>query len=645
MTLQEQQVFEETRNRIQHNLAEIGALARTNASPASFFGKFLELACDCLNASGGAVWLCESEGMRRIAECRFNSSEYETDPSQKQWIEAVLAVTASSRRPHIVAADDPSVTAREVPEGGVGNTVPRPFFYHPVVLGDRTAAILQIWLAEAGDQRTYNDITTFVAQLGGHAESYLRGWQGAQFAARNEQAQAMLRLQGELVGELDVKVLYSSAANYLLDLMRADVACVFCRKGRRWTLVSASNQEAVDARSVHSQALSRVADALPSAPGGSVVETEAAEGDLRDALDAADVRRICWSHISSSKNAGHDVLLLAAKNEDGQFPANARELVGWTGGQLARALDSATHFHHIPLRPLASLAGRTIRAWNQHRRKKVVAWAVAPVLLAAAVLAFPVTWKIPAECTVMPFRKAIIVAETSGKIVGVDVGEGDLVAAGQLLARLDDTDYAMQIAVAHQQLLRWQVEAGKAQTLGTEAERKIAELGAARETEAIRRLEFLRSRTRLVSPISGMVLTRNLRNREGEAIETGRPFCEIGGLGDYELLLDIRQNDLGDLLAALDAGRRLPVGFILHPHPHIALEATLAGSGQVSQVPELKKAGSVFIARVPFPKDSPLEDLLKPGFTGKAKIAMGSRPLGWVIFRPFLNYLRVNWGL
>lgn len=645
MTLAEQQVFEQTRDRIQRNLAEIAALARSASSPRIFFPRFLELATDCLNARGGAVWTLEGGTLRRIAGVRFESSGYEADERQKGWIDSVLSQTVTAKRPHIVAAEEPQSPPRDVPEGGIGNAVPHPIFYHPIPVGDQVVAVLQVWLPQAGDPRTYNDISSFLAQICAQAENYLRGWHGTQLAAKNDQAQTMLRLQNEFVGELDPKLLCGAAANYLVDLLRADLACVFRKHGREWVLAAASNQEAVDARAVHSRALSRVAQALALSTSGGVVETSAAGEDLRAALEEAGIRRAAWCHLSSSKNSPPDCLLIAGRNEDGAFPPNAQELITWCGAQFAKALDAATHFHHIPFRPLASAAGRTIRAWTQNRRRKVLAFLVAPVVAAALVLAIPVPWKISTECTVLPSRKALVVAETSGRVLRVAVKEGEIVKAGQLLAKLEDTDYSTQLAVSRQQLLRWQVEAGKAQSLGNEAERKIAELGAARETESIRRTEYLRSRTELRSPIDGMVLTRNLGNREGEALETGKPFCEIGGLGDYEIQLDIRQKDLGDVLSELDAGKSLRVDFILHPHPSLPLTTTLKGANRVSQVPELRKAGSVFVARAPFPPNSPLDALLKPGFTGKAKLRMGRQPLGWVATRPFLNYLRTEWGV
>jgi biotin carboxyl carrier protein len=375
-----------------------------------------------------------------------------------------------------------------------------------------------------------------------------------------------------------------------------------------------------------------------------VQNTAAFEGDLRAALDAAGLVRIAWCHLPSSKGSPPDRLMFAAKNEDKPFPNNARELVAWAGAQLAKALDAATHFQHIPLRPMMAAASRAIRAWTQDRRKKVLGSIGIPAAVLAMVLLVPVHWKISTDSVVSPVRRAVVVAETSGKVESIAVKEGDAVKAGQLLAKLDDTDYRNQLAVSQQQMLRAQVEAARAQALGNEAERKIAELTAQREEEMIRRVKYLQSRTELRSPIDGVILTRNLRNREGEAMEAGKPFCEIGGRGDYELQMDIKQKDLGVVLGALRKSGSIPVDFILIAQPAASHRTTLSGAVNVSQMPEARKYGTVFIATAPIPPGSVSEDLLKPGYTGKAKLRLGWRPLGWVLFRPFINYLRTTWG-
>lgn len=646
MTAADQQAFAQARLRIEKNLSEIASLARDGRIPAGdFFGRFLGLTLESLDAMGGAAWSVEDNNIRRMAEIAFASAGYD-DPRQKSWVDKVLGHVVATGKPCIVAVQEQALADGS---DAVGNSVPYPFFYAPVVLDGRVRMILQIWLKQAGDPRGYADIAAFLDGLAHHACLYLRGVHQSVLLHRDVKSQRMLRLQEELLGELDPEVLSSTTANYLVDLLGCPIAAVLRRKGRHWRLVSASNQEVVDAKATQSQSLGALADLLPEAPDGGVW-TEAGESGptappLSDVLASTGYAAVAWCHLKPSKKAPSSLLLLGCWHQEGAKQAeSAKPSLVWCANQLAKASEAATHFQHIPFRPLVSAAGRILRAWNEDRRRKVLTWVVAPAFLLVAALLFPVPHKIKAECKVVPTRTSAVVAETDGKIVDVLAPEGAKVKAGDVLARLEDTDYVTQLAVSAQQLSRLRVETARAQALGNEPERKIAELAARREEENIRRLEYLRSRTVLRSPIDGMVLTRSVHHREGEAMETGKIFCEIGSLDSYEVQLDLRQKDLGPVLRALGEGRKLPVDFILHAHSRDALRGELSAAGQVSQLPDMRETETVFTARIPFPA-ADLEGGLKAGYTGKASITLGRRPWGWQLSAPFRQYWRMNWSL
>jgi len=643
MTAAEQQAFAQARLRIEKNLAEIATLARDGRLPAQeFFDRFLALTLESLDAMGGAVWSVEENKTGRVAELAFASAGYD-DPRQQGWIEKVLGHVVATGKPCIVAVQE---QVPDLASDSVGNMVPYPFFYTPVVLDGRVRMVLQLWLKQAGDPRSYADITAFLDGLAHHACLYVRGVQQSSLLHREAKAQRMLSLQGELLGELDPEVLCATTANYLVDLLGCPLSAVLRRQGQRWRLIAASNQEVVDAKAVQSQSLASLAAALPEAlEGGDLPVAEAAKAAApSEALSAAGYAAVAWCHLKPSKRAPASLLLLGCWHEEPERASAAKPSLVWCANQLAKALDAATHFQHIPFRPLVSGAGRVLRAWNEDRRRKVLTWVVAPAVLLVAALLFPAPYKIKAECKVVPARTATVVAETDGKIVEVLAPEGAKVKAGDVLARLEDTDYTTQLAVSAQQLSRWRVEMARAQALGNEPERKIAELASRREEENIRRLEYLRSRTQLRSPIDGIVLTRSLQHREGEAMETGKIFCEVGSLDSYELQLDLRQQDLGPVLRALGSGRTLPVDFILHAHSRDALRGELSAAAQVSQLPEMREAETVFTARIPFP-GAALEGGLKAGYTGKASITLGRRPWGWLLLGPFRQYWRMNWSL
>lgn len=641
MTHEEQRAFQQARARIERNLSELASLSRDGRVPPDvFFGRFLELTIEALDAMGGAVWSIDSSGARRVAEVSYASSGYAAEP-QKEWIDRVVAHTASSAKPCIVAVQDQQPQAAE----SIGNDVPHPFFYTPVVLDGRTLVVFQIWLKQAGDPRGYADIASFLGGLAQHVCLFLRGAQHVAHLQSDTAARNMLRFQEEILGELDPAVIHSAASNYLVDLLSCQLAAVLHRKAGKWRLEAASNQEVVDPKAAQSQTLAAVAASLPSnVKDGFLTASADSEDPQISALGAAGYGALAWCRLRSSKNAPENLLLFACWHRPPADAATARSALAWLAGQVAKGLDAATHHHHMPLRPLFSRLGRLFRAWNEDRRRRVFLRVGVPCIVLFAALVFPVSYKIKADCIVVPQRTSSIVAETSGKITAVLAPEGAVVRSGQELARLEDTEQTTQLAVSRQQLGRWRVEEAKAQTLGNEAERKIAELAAKREEENIRCLEYLRERTVLRSPIDGVVLTRNVQHRQGEAMEPGKVYCEIGSLGSFELQLDLRQQDLGPVLQSLRAGRVLPVDFILYSHSRFPLRGELASAESISQLPETRHTETVFTARIPFPEGLP-EAGAKAGYTGKASIVLGWRPWGWILLRPFLQYWRMNWSL
>ncbi len=118
---------------------------------------------------------------------------------------------------------------------------------------------------------------------------------------------------------------------------------------------------------------------------------------------------------------------------------------------------------------------------------------------------------------VEPFNEVDISAEVVGKIIEMPVEEGDLVSAGDLLCRLDDTDYQARIVSA-----KANVEKLKAAIVQVEAERDKAQRDFDRqkrlsETDATSALELADYQTTLVRAAAACKM-RNQELIEAEAM-------------------------------------------------------------------------------------------------------------------------------
>lgn len=644
MTTEEQQVlFHQTRARIQENLNEVAQLAHNSFDGKAFFPRFLRLLTDSLSAEGGALWIPNERGFEQIAAVNFASSRFEDSPAQRRAIEAVLTQIGQNRQPLIVAAADRTFNTQSIGnDENASNLTHFPFFYVPISLGEKLVLVVQIWLREAGDPHSYQEISAFINTWASHALIFLRNHQGAVAASKNEEFAHLLQMQSSLLGELNPKEVSSVIVNYTSDLTRADLVCLFRKRGKKWQLVSASNQEKIDEKSQQSQRLVALAGDLGAAEKSQLFFLPSESNDLiKTHLESLGYAQVIWREVKAPKST-HSHLLCALRHEDQSFPTNAPDLVDRVTESSGVALETAYHYHALPFRPILGSVSRISNEWQTNRRKRIFVFLGILAVTLVVLLAIPVPLKISAECTVEPRVMAVAVAEASGKIKEVLVSESQEVSKDQLLARMDDQDYVTQLAVAEQEKLRWQVESARAQTTGNEAERKLAEINFQRQAEAINRLKYLRSKTEIRAPIEGVILTKNLQNREGETVETGTAFLELSGNKDYQLVLFIKQTDIGDLLRAWRENPNLPVDFILHSNAQVTVSTQMTADTLISEVPEMRKDHGYYRVNLPVPAS---DAILKPGYTGKAKIRIGSSSILYNWFRPFLNYWRVEWGV
>lgn len=649
--LEQEQLLEQTRAQIRQQVAEITELARTSRNGAEFFREFLTRTVTALNGQGGAIWLPGETGdCQLIAQVNFASSAYHESERQRRDIHRVLGETLKNRRAFIIGAVSPDA-APSLPGQPVGeeiqNTTPYPMFFIPVPSGEnQIGVILHVWLRAAGDPKTYPTLVTFLNSLCVHATSFLKARQGEVAISRNQEYENMLRCLGDLNGELDPAKVGRSAVNHFTDLFNASRCSLFHQAGGRWRLEQVSNQETIDQRSELVVQLCALAARLPvsEGPGSLSLETPEQAAEWSEVLEPLGTRQVAYAFFKGHPHEGQTNLILLERHAaNAPFTPGALRHLNWARAQLSRATLAATTHREVPFRRVLKPVTHARGMWKRRQRVRLFTWLGLPVALLLLWLLVPWTLRVDGDCTVQPQRMVTVSAETNGKIEKVFVSEGQHVEKGTVLAKLEDDDLRTQSDVTLQELGKWQSEAYRYQTSGDDAQRKVAQIELEGTQAKLRRLEFLRKRTELVAPISGVVLTKNLASRVGEALEVGKPFCELAATEVYEVSIDLRQQDLGVLLDAFRQHADLPVDFILHAHTGARLHSVIHGPEAISQTPHIKPGGSFFVVRAQFPVDAALANSLKPGYTGKAKIDLGRHPLAAVMMRKFLDYWRVEW--
>lgn len=269
---------------------------------------------------------------------------------------------------------------------------------------------------------------------------------------------------------------------------------------------------------------------------------------------------------------------------------------------------------------------------------------------------------VEATGTLAPRHTVDVGPEISGRVRDVMVDVNEHVQVGTVLAEIDTTQIDAQIAEVRAQLQQAQANARLAQaqlaagrvTLGrveqlhgrqlasdqeldgaraTVAQQE-AQLAAANAATAIARAALDRAQTdlrraRIVSPIDGIVLTRNIQPGSPVAATLSAPvFFQIAeDLAQLELRVDVDEADVGSVHEQQEAT------FVVDAHPDRTFHATISrlhfASHTVSTVVSYEAELSVDNS----------EGLLRPGMTATATIVTDRRPADLLVPNAALRFV------
>lgn len=191
----------------------------------------------------------------------------------------------------------------------------------------------------------------------------------------------------------------------------------------------------------------------------------------------------------------------------------------------------------------------------------------------------PIGGSFVASGLLVPFEEAAVNSELSGyRVTAVFVDEGDMVHAGQPLARLDPTLIEAKIAQAHAQVAQSQAKANQAQGeanrvrdldgTGVLADEQIAtrrgdaaSAGAAVDVSRAQLKDLLTQRAQMVirAPVSGVVLQRTIRPG-AVASPGGDPMFRIARDRRIELDAEVPEDTLATIQPGTPAQVSLPSG-------------------------------------------------------------------------------------
>ena len=240
------------------------------------------------------------------------------------------------------------------------------------------------------------------------------------------------------------------------------------------------------------------------------------------------------------------------------------------------------------------------------------------------------TYRIAADSALEGAVRRVVVAPFDGYIQTTSVRAGDRVTKGQLMSTLDDRDLRLERLGALSEEAKLKRQYTEAVAGSERAEARIIKAQLEQNRAQFDLVESKLQRTQLRAPYDGLVVSGDLSQRLGGAIEQGEVLFEVAPLDLYRVILWIDEHQVADL----EEGQQGQL--VLNALPQTTFKFTLT---RVTPVTDARNGGNFF--RV----ESMLLDhkgLLSPGLEGVGKVQVDERKLIWIWTRPLLQWIELK---
>ena len=478
------------------------------------------------------------------------------------------------------------------------------------------------------------ELARALRQLGWGAvwlESFLRRGAASQADARTDRMQMLLRL----VAAVPERDRFQAAATHFATEVATQLACdrvsVGTVRGQHVLLSALSHSAQFGARSNLVRAIEAAMDECLEQQAS--ITFPPASGDAHVVLAHAELARefgagaVC--SVPLTRNASICGVLQLEHAGDQPFDEETVALLEAAGALVGPMLEG----QRLEERWLLAKAAAELRellgglVGPRQVGLKLGAAILATVLL---FLAFATgDYRVAARTVLEPEVQRAAVAPFDGYLAEAPRRAGDLVREGELLARLDDRDLALERLSAISQVEQLSKQNRQARAARDAVQLRILSAASAQARARLDLIEDRLARTEVRAPFDGVVVQGDLSQSLDAPVDRGQVLFEIAPLDAYRVVLEVGESEIREI----SVGQR--GSLVLSAAPEEPLEFSVARITPVSEA---------FEGRNYFRVEAELDNAparLRPGMEGVGKIDVDRRRLIWIWTHPAIDWLRL----
>jgi multidrug resistance efflux pump len=242
----------------------------------------------------------------------------------------------------------------------------------------------------------------------------------------------------------------------------------------------------------------------------------------------------------------------------------------------------------------------------------------------------PLPWRVSAPARLEGSVQRAVVAAADGFLQQANVRPGDRVVAGQVLAQLASQDMELERRRRESELRQHESGYRAAQARNDRTQMVVSQSKAAEAQALLALAETQLDRARLQAPFDGIVIKGDLSQTLGAPVQRGEVLLVLAPSDSFRLIVEVDESDIAAIhpgqkgQLALAARPEQPLGFTTRRIVPVATAADGRNYFEVEATPDRAQAD------------------LRPGLSGVAKIEVGERSLGWLLFHRAAAWLRLS---
>ncbi|MFQ5876906.1 MAG: GAF domain-containing protein [Acidobacteriota bacterium] len=503
----------------------------------------------------------------------------------------------------------------------------------PLKVNDDSLGAVEV-VRPPGERPFTDDDRDFLEELAREAARALRNANLFAAEKKAKELDALLDISREITSTLDLDRVLITIVNRADAIAPSDRCAILMAEGQRAAVQAVSGQLDVDRKDPRIRELEEIL--LWAHMGGRGLYISELDGEIEAEREETKEKFRRYFQRSGMKT----FVALPLKDEEGclgMLSLESRqpyflsedklEIFNILANQATVAIRNASLYRRIPLAGImGSLADwktrlRTVPRWKWLRNAGMAA-----ILTAVLVLA-PWNMKVSGRALVLPAKNSTVTAEIGGVVEAVYRREGDRVSRGDLLATLVDRDYRARLEEARTRhaIARREVAESEAALDATAASK--ARIRLARWQDELDLLRYKLDRARILSPVDGVVLTPRLEQKVGAHLDRGEEFCHIADMNEVQVEILVPETEIGEI----ETGQKVRFKIDSFPTRTFTAAVDIIGQRLIEDSGTRSLIVRAHLTSGEFP--------LKAGMSGRAKIEVGRRSVGYVLLRKPARFL------